>query len=867
MATVSSLYVKILGDSTGLQTALAKSSASLKGFGTAASSTSAQASRSVVGMGAAFVGLALAVKAAADFTKFETTMVRTITLGGLTEDQMQRTSAEILDVAVALGKGPQELAEALYFTVSAGIDAADAMDVVTVAAKASAIGLGDTQTVADTLTSVLNAYGTENITAARAADILTTAVREGKGEADAIAGAIGRVIPIASEMGVSFEQVAAGIAAMTRTGLDADEAVTALRGTLSAMLNPTAQAAELLDSVGLSTDALRASIADKGLLGTLTDLQQRFEGNEEAFGTLFGNIRAQTGVLSLLGNNAGEVAQVFRDVAASGGTVEEAFARVQETAEFKLQQALAAVQVVLIKVGGAIAPVITGLASLVEKAGPAIPIILALVAALAGFSIVRSITTWLLAASPAMLAFGAAAAGVAAAVVLVSQAMDSASVSFDKLSQDTGISLETITALDAKLGAMTWDVSIASLKDFGATLDGTNDNVREISTALAPFQSGFESLGLSADQSSTILARFASEMEDMSQGAIAETQVKLQQAQDTVERYGQALGANETPISSFREAMGKLGFTTQETTVLANEALDSFGKELTHTGTVVKKFAGLSTDEMTVFRESVITDFREISTVAGVTEGNFKNALTAMTNAMKLMAGDMVKLAGEVNRGAIPQEFVTFLQTAGPGAVHDFVNANRAGKDAMIETWRKLGGFTKTFDSALNASTTRVDDLRGSLDRLNGTHVTASVTIEEFIQRREGPRRGHSGGQILHDGGIAKRLHSGGQRLAGDEVPAILQRGEFVIRRSAVATIGVGALEAINRLHEGGTATGLGILERLSDTSPMRPAPAVPNITVAVAPPAPRPTNVKLEVDRRRFTRSLDYDAIADGYW
>lgn len=51
----------------------------------------------------------------------------------------------------------------------------------------------------------------------------------------------------------------------------------------------------------------------------------------------------------------------------------------------------------------------------------------------------------------------------------------------------------------------------------------------------------------------------------------------------------------------------------------------------------------------------------------------------------------------------------------------------------------------------------------------------------------------HSGGMVMHDGG-----------LAADEVPAILQRGEFVIRRSAVNALGTDYLHAINRYHDGG---------------------------------------------------------------
>jgi hypothetical protein len=46
---------------------------------------------------------------------------------------------------------------------------------------------------------------------------------------------------------------------------------------------------------------------------------------------------------------------------------------------------------------------------------------------------------------------------------------------------------------------------------------------------------------------------------------------------------------------------------------------------------------------------------------------------------------------------------------------------------------------------------------------------------------------GHSGGYILHSGGFIPRFHSGG--LNSDEVPAILQKGEYVVSRRGVATL------------------------------------------------------------------------------
>ena len=113
------------------------------------------------------------------------------------------------------------------------------METLEASARAAAIGLGDVTDIADLATSTLNAYGEENISAVGATDVLTAAVREGKLEASELAGSMGRVLPIASAMGVQFHEVGAAFAALSRTGTNAAEAATQVRGILSSLLRPT----------------------------------------------------------------------------------------------------------------------------------------------------------------------------------------------------------------------------------------------------------------------------------------------------------------------------------------------------------------------------------------------------------------------------------------------------------------------------------------------------------------------------------------------------------------------------------------------------------------------------------------------------
>ena len=215
------------------------------------------------------------------------------------------------------------------------------MEVLEASLKAAAVGLGETKTVADLATSALNAYGSANLSATDATDVMVTAVREGKLEAGELAQSMGRVLPLASAMGVEFHEVGAAFAALSRTGTNAAEASTQIRGIFASLLKPTQQAEEALDKMGLSSAELRTQLREKGLLSTLQTLQKEFKGNDEAAAQVFGNVRALSAVLDLMGENADGTRKIFDNLTQSLGATNEAFLITEESTSQKLDKALA----------------------------------------------------------------------------------------------------------------------------------------------------------------------------------------------------------------------------------------------------------------------------------------------------------------------------------------------------------------------------------------------------------------------------------------------------------------------------------------------------------------------------------------------
>lgn len=308
------------------------------------------------GVAAAFaLGIGSGVKSAVELEK---TFSRIEGLVGIAADEVEAFKAPLLEIGRATAKGPNELAEALFFVTSAGFEGQEALDILAASAKAAAAGLGETKTVADAVTSAVNAYGVENLKASEATDILVATVREGKAEADSIAGALGQILPAASELGVEFNELGGTIAALTRIGLGADQGATALGATLAAIQKPGNDAEAALEGVRLSGAKLRDVVANQGLLPALQLLQERFEGNDEALTRVFPNIRALRAVLPLVGRNAGDVAGIFQNVKESVSSTDAAFQAYTKTTAFSLAEANVALQISLQKIGEDLLPVV-----------------------------------------------------------------------------------------------------------------------------------------------------------------------------------------------------------------------------------------------------------------------------------------------------------------------------------------------------------------------------------------------------------------------------------------------------------------------------------------------------------------------------
>lgn len=298
---------------------------------------------------------------------FEAQMTKMISIIGISRDEVEAWYSSVLDFASVSGVAPLKLAEGLYFATSAGFRGAEAMDIMQQSAKVAAATQGDLIEVVNLATSAMNAYRTSGMTASQALDVIVNSVRLGKVEFDDLVKSMGIVFPVASKLGVSFDQVGAAIAAMTRTGTSAETSAVQLRQILSQLLGPSEQAKKAFKGLQWSAQEFRQEISEKGLYSGLQTFITKIDelGSLEMADAIFGNIRALTGVFDLMGDNVEATEMIFEDMSVSVGRAAKAFEEFQKTGLYKWNQMIATSKALSIEFGlvlqEQIAPVFTAI--------------------------------------------------------------------------------------------------------------------------------------------------------------------------------------------------------------------------------------------------------------------------------------------------------------------------------------------------------------------------------------------------------------------------------------------------------------------------------------------------------------------------
>lgn len=298
---------------------------------------------------------------------FESTTAKLTSLAAVQKGELDGVKQHILDLAPAVGIGPVALADAMYRISSTVADTKVAMEILDIAAKGSAAGMGEASVVATALTAVINSYGKENITAKHAIDVLTRAIQDGGAEAKDLAPILANVVPFAAKMGVSLEEVGANFATITKLGVPASEAVTQLTSVFAALTRETPRGTRALKEVGMSYTGLKEEIREKGLHQALLHLTEAFAGNEKGLFAVLGRLEALKNIMSTTGAQADTYVEEVKRMKEANGTFNEAFKTITDTMKFQWSQLTAAVEVAAVRMSQTLIPMIKSIVAYIKE--------------------------------------------------------------------------------------------------------------------------------------------------------------------------------------------------------------------------------------------------------------------------------------------------------------------------------------------------------------------------------------------------------------------------------------------------------------------------------------------------------------------
>ena len=226
------------------------------------------------------------------------------------------------------------------------------MKILEVSAKAAVGGLTETETAADAVTTILNAYKMSAEEAGTVSDQLFTTVRLGKTTFGELGASIAQVAPIAAAYGISIDQVLGAVASLTKQGTPTSQAMTQIRAAIQGT------AGELGD----------AAFQGRTFQEALQLINEKAGGSASKMKEMLGTDEGLAATLALTGKNARSAASDLGELQNSLGATEAAFEKMKDAADNQLILLANNVQVYLRPLGEKILKEVSDIAKAFNEA-------------------------------------------------------------------------------------------------------------------------------------------------------------------------------------------------------------------------------------------------------------------------------------------------------------------------------------------------------------------------------------------------------------------------------------------------------------------------------------------------------------------
>lgn len=281
-----------------------------------------------VAAGIVAVGLA-AVDATGRAMSFEKGMSQVNTTARLNVRELGLLRGELLEMG---GKSTVNLAEipgAFNSVISAVGETGKALDIFRPSLKAAQAGFTDIKTVTEAATNVLGSV--KNATPTEAFDVMFATMRLGKAEFKDIAAYLPRIIPLANNVGVSFQEISAAFALMTTKGQSAEQTTMLLQNAMTSLSK-----SEVIYGTKSQAGFIRSGVAIfdhagkmRKLVDIVGDLSARTQGmtdkQKQAFLNGLGLDAQASASFSVLAQNASKLREFVQGTTDSAGEMNKAY--------------------------------------------------------------------------------------------------------------------------------------------------------------------------------------------------------------------------------------------------------------------------------------------------------------------------------------------------------------------------------------------------------------------------------------------------------------------------------------------------------------------------------------------------------------
>ncbi len=356
-------------DDKGLTTGIANADGAIRsGLGGAINWAKLGIAGAIAGVVA---GVGTAVKKGLDsFVSFEEKMNQVYTLlPDLSDQAMMEMEGKVKDLSKQLGVIPDELIPALYSSISASVPEENVFDFLDTAIKASLAGVTQTETVVDGLTTVLNSYHMEADQAEYISDVLFQTIKYGKTSMEELSGSMSNVTPIASALGVNFEDIGAALATMTAQGASTATTSTQLKAMFNELSKEGSQANEIFREI--AGKSFVDFIAEGHNVNDALNLMHgHAQDTNVGINNLFGGIQAGQAALMLTGESAEMFARNIENMGDAAGATEQAYQTMDAGLGRSMEKIKNSLGIMLLGLGEKFAPAVSNLADYILEVMP-----------------------------------------------------------------------------------------------------------------------------------------------------------------------------------------------------------------------------------------------------------------------------------------------------------------------------------------------------------------------------------------------------------------------------------------------------------------------------------------------------------------